>query len=135
MTQTDLVLLAEEYRGSLPPGFDGESQELAVLLESGAPITELTRGKGGSINRRIRQAVVCELRDFLCTNAPRYDEVRAHGKVITRTSLASVSAYVAGAVGISAGAAMACVAFIALAVANVGVGAFCRLAAEEKTLP
>jgi hypothetical protein len=42
-----------------------------------------------------------------------------------------VSAYVAGAVGISAGAAMACVAFVALAVAKVGVGAFCRIVKDE----
>jgi hypothetical protein len=126
----DLVLLAEEHRANLPPGFNAVAQELTVLLETGQPIDVSDRG--GSLNLRIRQAVVRELRDFLCTDNKKYREVRAHGKVITRTSITSVAAYVAGAVGISAGAAMACVAFVALAVGNVGIGVFCRLSKDEK---
>lgn len=131
VTTDDVVLIAEEYRAELPPGFDAVSQELVVLLQSDAPIQALARGPGDSMNHRIRQAALQELRGLLCTNDRRYSDVRAHGKVITRTSLASVASYVAGAVGISAGMAMACVAFVALAVANVSVGTFCRLVDEK----
>jgi hypothetical protein len=131
VTDLDLVLLAEEHRRNLPEGFESTANELSVLLETGAPLHAMTRGSQGSMNQQIKAAVLRELRDLLCTNDKRYEDVRAHGKVITRTSLASVSAYVAGAVGISAGAAMACVAFVALAVAKVGVGAFCRIVKDE----
>lgn len=131
MTNSDLVLLAEEYRGSLPSGFDASCHELGVLLEGGAPISTLDRGVSGSLNQRIKQAVIGELREFLCTDAERYKDVRAHGKTLTRTSITSISAYVAGAVGISAAAATACVAFVALAVAKVSVGTFCRLSEDN----
>jgi hypothetical protein len=97
------------------------------MLQTGVPIAAAARGGEGSTNQRIKAAVLGELRELLCTENVRYEDVRDHGRVITRTSLAGVSAYVAGAVGISAGAAMACVAFVALAVAKVGVGAFCRM--------
>jgi hypothetical protein len=127
----NLVLLAEEYRASLPPGFDAVAQEVTVLLETGSPIDTVDRGD--SVNQRIRQAVLRELRDFLCTDHKKYEEVRAHGRVITRMSITSVAAYVAGAVGITAGAAMACVAFVALAVGNIGTGVFCRLAKGDKS--
>jgi hypothetical protein len=127
MANHDLILLAEEHRGDLPPGFDAMSQELEVLLANGRDIPHLTRGDGGSLNHRIRKAVLQELRGFLCTDDPRYAQVREHGGTITRTSTAGIAAYVAGAVGISAGMATACVAFVALAVLNVGVGTFCRV--------
>ena len=65
----DLVLLAEEHRASLPPGFDAVAQELAVLLETGKPIDVSDRG--GSLNLRIRQAVVRELQDFLAAPITR----------------------------------------------------------------
>lgn len=132
MTNTELVLIAEEHRADLPPGFDALSKELEVLLATDRGIPDVTRG--GSLNHRIRQAALQELRGFLCTKDPRYDDVREHGKTITRTSLASIAAYVAGAVGISAGMATACVAFVALAVMNVGIGTFCRLV-DSNQLP
>jgi len=133
MPDSDLVLLAEEHRADLPAGFDALAQELGLLIQEGRPLEDLTRGKSDSLNHRIRQATVQELREFLCTNDRRYAETRAHGKTITRASLASVAAYVAGAVGISAAMATACVAFVALAILNVGIGTFCRVTDEPKT--
>jgi len=129
----ELALLAEQHRGDLPSGFDAVAHEVGLLLESGAAIETLTRGVKSSLNHRIRAAVLSELRDLLCTDNKRYADVRAHGNTITKTSIASASAYVAGAVGISAAAATACVAFIALAVSKVGVGVFCRLAPKKSS--
>jgi hypothetical protein len=131
MTHNELVLFAEEHRTSLPIGFDGTAEELTVLMQRGAPITATARGAAGPLNIRIKDAVVLELRDLLCTDSVRYADVRTHGHVVSRASLASIAAYVAGALGITAGAATACVAFVALAVAKVGSGAFCRLTAVE----
>ena len=133
MPDSDLVLLAEEHRADLPAGFDALAQELGLLIQDGRPLGDLTRGKKDSLNHRIRHAAIQELRGFLCTNDRRYAEVRAHGKTITRTSLASVAAYVAGAVGITTAMATACVAFVALAILNVGVGTFCRVTDDPAT--
>ena len=131
MSDLELVLLAEEHRRDLPAGFESAASELAVLLEAGAPLTAATRGGAGSLNQRIKAAVLAELRELLCTNDVRYKDVREQGKVITRTSLPGVAAYVAATVGISAAAATACVAFVALAVAKIGVGAFCRVSDDR----
>ena len=132
MGEDELVLFAEEHRGSLPAGFDAAAQELTVLLQTGAEIDLLDRGSRAPLNQRIRRAVIIELRAFLCTTDKRYAEVRRHGTALSRTSLASMSAYVAGAVGISAGVATACVAFVALAVTNISIGTFCQLTADDR---
>ena len=126
MADADLVIFAEEHRSDLPPGFAALSEELTMLIDNGRPLDDLSRG-GTSLNYRIRRAAVLELRGFLCTNDPRYEEVRTHGKTISRMSLTSIAGYVAGTVGISAAMATACVAFVALAILNVGVGTFCRV--------
>ena len=133
MTENDLVFFAEEQRANLPAGFDAVAQELTVLLETGAEIDLLDRGPRAPLNQRIRRAVIMELRAFLCTGDKRYADVRAQGNALTRASLASVSGYVAAAVGISAGVATACVAFVALALANIGIGAFCQLTADDRS--
>ena len=133
MTDDDLILFAEEHRARLPAGFDAVAQELAVLLETGAEIDLLDRGPRAPLNQRIRRAVIIELRACLCTADKRYADVRAQGKALSRASLASVSGYVAAAVGISAGVATACVAFVALAFANISIGTFCQLTADDRS--
>jgi hypothetical protein len=126
----ELVELAEKHRRFLPKDFLRDVDAVAADLAADRSI-ELMRTKGQSARRssnvRIRSAILEELSLFLCTEDPRYASVRGEGKKVTKSVVQFVAGVIVGSLGLASGAATGCVAFLALACAHVGIGAFCRL--------
>jgi hypothetical protein len=121
---------AEGGRRALPDGFLPFLDYVESALSSGVkPQFFVSKGPGDdstSQGTRLGWAVLEELKLLLCTEHPRYADVRTEGRVLAKTSVAAVAAYVAGAVGISMSIATAAVAFAVLLVARVGIAVFCR---------
>jgi hypothetical protein len=130
----ELIELAEQYRGKLPADFfEGLPALEADLARGQWPQEPLPRGEPGkkkgkkALKPGVRAAVLEELRRLLCTDDGRYKEVRDQGHSLTKVGIVAVAGYVAAALSIPVALATGTVAFITLAVLQVGVGAFCRL--------
>lgn len=128
----ELVEIAEKHRALLPDGFLIQRDHIAACLERGERVGPLVfrSGAKGRKHLTIPYAVMSELRLLLCTGDERYAEVRRKGESFVKGALPAVSGFIAGSCGVSEGVATACVAFIALCVFKIGVGAFCQVAAE-----
>jgi hypothetical protein len=75
----------------------------------------------------VTAAIVRELSLLLCSDDARYASVRSDGQKLSRDGVRFVAGVIVGALGLTAGAATACVALVAMACLKVGVGVFCRL--------
>ena len=139
-SEMELMEFAESQRGKLPDRFFAELSAMEADLARGRwpqeprsrsvrSLASVPKKQQDALKPGLRSAILAELRLLLCGNDPRYRDVRERGKALSKAGLGAVSAYVAGAVGISLGVATAAVAFIALALCRLGVGVFCRITA------
>lgn len=130
----DLKRFVDDYRASLPAGFDEEVLLLESDLAEGRKLaTWQPRGAENEIdhvtinNVSLRNAILRELSLFLCSDHPRYADVRGRGKELTSISVSMIAGYLAATIGLSLGVATAAVGFIALAISRVSLGVFCQL--------
>jgi len=137
----ELIAFSEEHRALLPDGFAQEVDSVESALASGRTLEAFrTKGKGiaKKSNAGIRAAILDELSLYLCTDHPRYAELRSAEKTFTKQVMLVVAGVIAATVGISTAVATACVSFLALACLRIGVATFCRLnppPAEGKKSP
>lgn len=127
----NLVAFAEEHRHLLPEGFVEEIDSLESQLTQNIPVLA-TRAKGSRrsskmTNARICAAILQELSLFLCTDEPRYQELRGTGRKLTKEVVHFIAGVIVGTLGIASGMAVACVAFVAIACLRVSLATFCRL--------
>jgi hypothetical protein len=120
--------MAEELRAELPSGFREEVDRFAADLAQGRGLTDRrAKGRRSQTNAAVTAAIVRELSLLLCSDDARYASVRSDGQKLSRDGVRFVAGVIVGALGLTAGAATACVALVAMACLKVGVGVFCRL--------
>jgi len=127
---SELVAFAERYRCFLPDGFQEEIDVLKSELaqqRSIVPLRAKGRGSRRQSNVSIRAAILQELSLFLCTDDARYADLRGNGRKLTKEVVQFMAGVIVGLLGVASGVATACVAFLALACARIGLGTFCRL--------
>ena len=133
----DLVEMTLEYQEHLPPEFFTDfvlvSSDLASLRR---PATLRTRGtdkllepreKDKGWSTKLREAILEELHLLLCTKDPKYKDVRAKGRSLSRPGVYAVAGAIGAVIaGVPAGLITGAVAFFLLFVTKIGVNAFCR---------
>ncbi len=121
-----LAQLALLHRNDVPPTFAVEAFDLRANIPS-ERILEREEPTGQHTNQSIRTLIVRELSIYLCTDDPKYGSLRSQGENATTALVAMLGGTVATTLGLPLATATGCVAYVALAVAKLGVGVFCDL--------
>lgn len=123
----ELIRLAESSRGELDRDFFQVRDFAQSRLEASVwPGLLAERGPWRESSARLVDACLHELRILMCTDDPKYSEVRRAGGGFSAACVPVVAGVVAASLGIATGVASAGVAFVALAVLEVGRNSLCR---------
>jgi len=134
-----LAVLAEENRKHLPPVFFEDLDEIETALARGQSLTEAKRSATQSTKKKgvrgrqhweptIRDAILTEFSILLCTDDPKYSNVRSFGRQVSTPAVKTIAAVVAGVtIGPFYSLVVGAAAFIGLAIGTVAVESFCRL--------
>lgn len=128
VTAVGIAKLVEEYRPFLPDGFLEERDAIEADLAGGRSVDQMqAKGKGSAENRAISKLILAELSLLLCTEDPRYTELRQGAHVVEMTVASAIGRVVSSELGLSQDTAIACVLLLWQVCRRVGVDNFCRL--------
>lgn len=135
MKDREIAAFVEDYRGALSSAMLDEVRFASNQIALGRwPEGVRRKGKARDLSARIRAACLTELHRFLCTDEKEYAVLRRRANGLSEHSLIAISAFIAGTLGVSIAVVSAIVGFIALAIAKIGINAFCRIASSHKSL-
>jgi len=133
----ELIELTHRYQKDLPADFFtdlvGVASDLAVArrppvsrpLEAEAVAESTEAAKGWSI--RLREAILEEIFLLLCTDDPKYQNVREAGKALSKPGVTAIAGALSAVfVGVPIGLLTGAVAYLVLLVARVGANSLCR---------
>jgi hypothetical protein len=133
----ELIDLTLKYQSSLPPEFFtdlvGVASDLAVAQW---PTASLTRGTKEGVesaeapkgwSTRLREAILEEIYLLVCTEDPKYGDLRDTGRALSKPGVTAIASAVSTVfVGVPIGLVTGAVAYLVLLVARVGANSLCR---------
>ena len=139
LLQQELVNLAELHRDQLTEDFFIYRDYIETSLANDQwPDDVLFRSLHHPSNYqeevKMAEAILIEIYLLLCKKDDKYLEVRKQFNNFAKVAVPSIASYIAGTFGIAMGVATGAVSFLSIAVFNVGINVFCRIASSNSSL-